>query len=61
MKAQEKIQNNLAKKKPLTEGVRNNLADGIYKSLIQEGYEARDIISISSQILSLVTSNLEKN
>lgn len=49
------------KKKPLTEGAKNHLADGIYQSLISEGYDPRDIISISSQILSLVTVNLEKN
>lgn len=61
MEAAENTKKLPTKKKPMTEGAKNNLADGIYKSLISEGCDPRDIISISSQILSLVTVNLEKN
>jgi hypothetical protein len=49
------------KKIPLTERVKQDLADNIYQTLTKEGYEARDIISISSQLISLVTTDLEKN
>jgi hypothetical protein len=49
------------KKLPLTDRVKQDLADNIYQTLTKEGYEARDIIRISSQLISLVTTDLEKN
>ncbi len=49
------------KKMPLTEQVKQDLADNIYQTLTKEGYEARDIIRISSELISLVTTDLEKN
>jgi hypothetical protein len=51
----------LKKIPPLTEQVKQHLADNIYKTLTEEGYEARDIIRISSELISLVTTDLEKN
>lgn len=35
-----------------------NLADAIFKHLRDEGCEARDIISVSSQLLGLVTDQI---
>ncbi|MEI8024781.1 MAG: hypothetical protein WCI18_00400 [Pseudomonadota bacterium] len=49
------------KKMPLTDRVKQDLADNIYQTLTKEGYEARDIIRISSELISLVTTDLEKN
>ncbi len=49
------------KKIPLTDRVKQDLADNIYQTLTKEGYEARDIIRISSELISLVTTDLEKN
>ncbi len=34
------------------------LASSIYRQLQDEGYEARDIISVSSQLIDLVTHEL---
>ena len=51
----------LKKIPPLTDQVKQHLADNIYKTLTEEGYEARDIIRISSELISLVTTDLEKN
>ena len=34
------------------------LASSIYRQLQDEGYEARDIISVSSQLIDLVTNEL---
>lgn len=35
-----------------------NLADAIYKHLQNEGCQAKDIISVSSQLLGLVTDQI---
>jgi len=36
------------------------LASSIYRQLQDEGCEARDIISVSSQLIDLVTTELQK-
>ena len=36
------------------------LASAIYRQLQDEGCEARDIISVSSQLIDLVTTELQK-
>lgn len=37
------------------------LASSIYRQLQDEGCEARDIISVSSQLIDLVTNELQKD
>jgi len=37
------------------------LADSIFEQLKNEGCEAKDIISVSSQLLSLVTDQLQQD
>ena len=37
------------------------LADSIFEQLKSEGCEAKDIISVSSQLLSLVTDQLQQD
>ncbi|MEZ4742579.1 MAG: hypothetical protein R3B45_09050 [Bdellovibrionota bacterium] len=45
---------------PMPERAVKNLADSIFKTLCDEGCNPKDIIGVSSQLLSLVTSELEK-
>jgi hypothetical protein len=37
------------------------MADAIFKQLQEEGCQAKDIISVSSQILGLVTTEISKS
>jgi len=37
------------------------LASAIYRQLQDEGYAVRDIISVSSQLIDLVTTELQKD
>ncbi len=37
------------------------LASSIYRQLQDEGYAARDIISVSSQLIDLVTTELQRD
>ena len=46
--------------KPLTGKAVRVLADSIYETLKAEGCEEKDIIGVSSQLISLVTANLEQ-
>ena len=43
---------------PLTGNTVKILADSIYQTLKAEGCESKDIIGVSSQLISLVTDNL---
>jgi cytochrome c-type biogenesis protein CcmH/NrfF len=38
-----------------------NLADAIFKQLQSEGCQAKDIITVSSQLLGLVTDQIREN
>ena len=44
---------------PLTGKAVRVLADSIYETLKSEGCQEKDIIGVSSQLISLVTSDLE--
>ncbi len=44
-----------------TEKSVKHLADNIFKNLCDEGFQPKDIIGVSSQLLSLVTSELKKS
>ena len=46
--------------KPLTGKAVKLLADSIYQTLKDEGCEEKDIIGVSSQLISLVTEKLEQ-
>ncbi len=43
---------------PMQDKALRHLADSIYKHLQSEGCHAKDIIGVSSQLLSLVTTEL---
>ena len=45
---------------PMADRAVKTLADSIFKTLREEGCNPKDIIGVSSQLLSLVTSELEK-
>lgn len=45
-------------KQPMQDKALRHLADSIYKQLQNEGCHAKDIIGVSSQLLSLVTTDL---
>jgi hypothetical protein len=45
--------------KPLSGKAVKVLADSIYQTLKDEGCEEKDIIGVSSQLISLVTARLE--
>ena len=45
---------------PMPELAVKTLADTIFKKLLEEGCRAKDMISVSSQLISLVTSELQK-
>ena len=47
--------------KPLTGKAVKVLADSIYQTLKNEGCEEKDIIGVSSQLISLVTERLEQD
>lgn len=47
--------------KPLTHKAVRVLADSIYQTLKEEGCEEKDIIGVSSQLISLVTQKLEQD
>ncbi len=53
------IEMNLKKAMPLQEQAVKVLASSIYRQLQQEGCEYKDIINVSSQLLSLVTDELQ--
>lgn len=44
---------------PLPDKVIKVLANSIYQNLMNEGCQDKDIIGVSSQLISLVTSSLE--
>lgn len=46
--------------KPLTGKAVKVLADSIYQTLKEEGCEEKDIIGVSSQLISIVTQRLEQ-
>lgn len=37
------------------------LASAIYQQMQEEGYQARDIISVSSQLIDMVTTELQRD
>lgn len=37
------------------------LANAIYQQMQEEGYKARDIISVSSQLIDMVTNELQRD
>ena len=47
--------------KPLSGKAVKVLADSIYQTLKEEGCEEKDIIGVSSQLISLVTARLEED
>ena len=47
--------------KPLTHKAVKVLADSIYQTLKKEGCEEKDIIGVSSQLISLVTARIEQD
>ena len=47
--------------KPLTGKAVKTLADSIYETLKEEGCDEKDIIGVSSQLISLVTEKLEQD
>lgn len=53
-------QQNKIDTKPLTGKAVKVLADSIYQTLKNEGCEEKDIIGVSSQLISLVTEKLEQ-
>lgn len=56
-----KVQVKSAASASLNDKAVRNLADAIYKHLQEEGCEAKDIISVSSQLLGLVTDQIRDN
>lgn len=46
-------------KLPVNDKAVRSLANSIYRQLQDEGCEARDIISVSSQLIGLVTTELQ--
>jgi len=62
MNGQEIVDKNSIKSTlPLPDRAVKSLADSIFKTLCSEGCNPKDIIGVSSQLLSLVTSELEKS
>lgn len=57
----QKIEGAKSIKKPLTNKAVKVLADSIYETLRSEGCEEKDIIGVSSQLISLVTSQMEQD
>ncbi len=47
--------------RPLADRTVRVLANSIFRHLQNEGCQPKDIISVSTQLLSLVTSQLKKN
>jgi hypothetical protein len=56
----EKLVKTTAKTVSKTEKSVKSLADDIFRSLCSEGCQPKDIIGVSSQLLSLVTTELQK-
>ena len=50
-----------AAKLAITDKAVKNLAGSIYRQLQDEGYAVKDIISVSSQLIDLVTAELQKD
>lgn len=59
MKETQTAQAQTSKAKPITGKAMKVLADSIYQTLKQEGCEEKDIIGVSSQLISIVTEKLE--
>lgn len=61
MKSTVRQVSNVAAKNLVTDKAVKLLASSIYRQLQDEGCEARDIISVSSQLIDLVTTELQKD
>lgn len=59
--ARQQSTTNIAAKVAITDKAVKVLAGSIYRQLQDEGYAAKDIISVSSQLIDLVTTELKKD
>lgn len=59
--ARQVIQNGASKSPNVTDKAVKSLASSIFRQLQEEGCMPRDIISVSSQLIDLVTSELQKD
>ncbi len=59
--ARQQSTTNHAAKLAITDKAVKNLAGSIYRQLQDEGYAVKDIISVSSQLIDLVTAEIKKD
>jgi hypothetical protein len=55
------ISNASRKVNPMTDKLVKSLAQSVFETLCNEGCQPKDIIGVSSQLLSLVTYELERD